>query len=592
MKSSFLIPIAILLASHYMAQVSPQVILEVPGYGVINGTIETSTYTERTFYAFRSVFYAEEPTPETRFLPPIPKVPYPMDEVQDTTSNNAGCPQAGIANEDCLSLNVFTPQLPSVSTTPLPVMVWIHGGGFSVGQALEYLPNRFMEHDFVFVAIQYRLGPLGFLSFDTDDVPGNAGIFDQIEALRWVNKFVEYFGGDPSQITIAGESAGGAAISLLLLAPQARGLFQRAISESGSVLAEWALDRDGRGKAASLTIAEIAGCPVEPYQDLLTCVQNVDAKVLTQAYQDYASNDMLNGGLGFSGSNPIIQVAGAQRIIESDPHELYSSGNFATVPTMIGANKQEGSVVLGLLYSSYLVPNNLTEDEEFLANDLVPFLLTALHIDDPTGELAAQLTDKYLGTAEMGNFTSMTPGLTDMCSVLFLKGPSYEISQLVSQHNPNAFFYSFEYEGRNSIFNYVFAGNPPPFPSGVAHADELIYLFIFPFASVPPGLNRTEEELSKKMLQVWTNFVIYGDPTPDGVPLLDGIPKFLTYNTVDEYYTAIDDVWRTESDYTLTYTVTVDELNNPPAYKTRSSSRRRSGRFHQSLPTKNNYLGY
>jgi carboxylesterase type B len=147
----------------------------------------------------------------------------------------------------------------------------------------------------------------GFLSFDTDDVPGNAGIFDQIEALRWVNKYVEYFGGDPSQITIAGESAGSASVTLLLLAPQTRGfnpvptyialefhqffvtgLFQRAIGESGSVLAEWALDRDGRGKEASLKIAEMSGCPVEPYEDLLTCVQNVDAEILSQAYQDYS----------------------------------------------------------------------------------------------------------------------------------------------------------------------------------------------------------------------------------------------------------------------------------------------------------------
>ncbi|XP_046631305.1 cholinesterase 1-like isoform X3 [Daphnia pulicaria] len=592
--TSFFISIAIVLFSHYVAEVSPQVILEVPGYGVINGTIETSTYTERTFYAFRSVYYAEKPTPENRFLPPIPKDPFSMDEIQDATSNNAGCPQPGSANEDCLSVNVYTPQLPSESTTSLPVMVWIHGGAFSLGHALEYLPNRYMEHDIVLVAIQYRLGPLGFLSFDTDDVPGNAGMFDQIEALRWVNKYVEHFGGDPSQITIAGQSAGSASISLLLLAPQARGLFKRAIGESGSVLAEWALDRDGRGKVASVKIAEIAGCPVEPYQDMLTCVQNVDAKVLTQAYMDYASNDRLNGGLGFGGSNPIIQVAGAQRIIESDPRELFSSGNFATVPTMLGANKQEGTLVLGILYNGFLVPNNLTEDEEFLANDLVPTLLTALHIDDPTGELAAQLTEKYLGTAEMGNFTSMTPGLTDMCSVLFLKGPTYEMSQLVSQHNPNAFYYSFEFEGRNSIFNYLFAVNTPPFPPGVSHADEMIYLFIFPFPSVPPGLNRTEEELSKKMLQVWTNFVIYGDPTPDGVTLLDGIPKFLPYNSVDEFYTAIDDVWRSEADYTLTYTVTVDELNPPVAGRNEASNKRRSGRFQRPLSTKNNYrfLGY
>jgi hypothetical protein len=120
-----------------------------------------------------------------------------------------------------------------------------------------------------------------------------------------------------------------------------------------------------------------------------------------------------------------------------------------------------------------------------------------------------------------------------MLSVLFLKAPTYETSQIVSQHNPNAFYYSFEFEGRNSLNDYSFSRNPVPVPHGirllavpffsriktlsiyyldpgVAHADEMIYLFVFPFPSIPPGLNAAEEELSKKMLQVWTNFVIYG----------------------------------------------------------------------------------
>lgn len=127
----------------------------------------------------------------------------------------------------------------------------------------------------------------GFLSFDTDEVPGNAGIFDQIEALRWVNKHIKYFGGNPDLVTIAGESAGSASVSILLLAPQAKGLFHRAIGESGSVLAEWAVDRDGRGKKASTRVAEIAGCPLEPYQDLLFCVRNMDARALTEAYKAY-----------------------------------------------------------------------------------------------------------------------------------------------------------------------------------------------------------------------------------------------------------------------------------------------------------------
>nr|CAH0102948.1 unnamed protein product [Daphnia galeata] len=575
MKSFVVITAFVFLASHYLVKVSPQIILEVPGYGVLNGTTESSSDTERPFYAFRSVafrsvYYAEMPTPENRFLPPVPKSPYPMNEIQQATTNNLGCPQPGYGNEDCLSLNVYTPQLPSNSNNSLPVMVWIHGGGFSIGLALGYdLVNRYMEHDIVVVVIQYRLGPLGFFSFDTDEVPGNAGIFDQIEALRWVNKNIHHFGGDPNQITIAGESAGSASVSLLLLAPQARGLFHRAIGESGSVLSGWGLNGNGGVKATSLKIAELAGCPLEPYQDLLSCVQNTDAAVLSTAMQEYTSEDkVINGGLGFS-LYPVIQVAGAQRIIESDPRELFGSANFAVVPTMFGANQQEGSISLGVVYNDFLVPNNLTENESFLANELVPLILKSLFIEDESGELAVQLTEKYLGDAEMGNFTSMTPGLTDLCSVLFIKESTYENLQLIAQHNPSAFFYSFEYEGRNSLCNAFFIGNQPPVPHGVCHSDELIYFFIYPFASLPSGLNASETELSHKMLQTWTNFVKYGDPTPDDVALLDGIPKFLPYNAIGEFYTAIGaDVWTTESDYTLTYTVTVDALH-PSSTRTR-----------------------
>jgi len=484
-----------------------------------------------------------------------------MSEVQDTTSNNRGC-ALPLGEEDCLSLNVFTPaNLPSDGTGLLPVMFWIHGGSFRSGQALEYLPGRFMEHDIVLVVIQYRLGPLGWLSFDTDDVPGNAGLFDQIEALRWVNKNIKAFGGDPDQVTIAGESAGSASVSLLLLAPQAKGLFHRGIGESGSVLAEWAIDRDGRGKKASYRIAELAGCPLEPYDALLKCVRNMNADYLTSAYKFYQKEDCKNGGLGFSGSNPVIQVAGAQRIIESDPKEIFASGNYSTVPIMFGANKQEGVLVLSYTYLDFLVPNNLVEDEEFLANDLVPTILKGLHIRDDTGALADALVDKYMVGADMGNFTSMTPGLTDMLGVLFLKSPGYETVKLNYKHNPNSYWYAFNYEGRNSLFTYLFLGNYPPIPHGVNHADEMIYLFIYPFLSNPPLLNEEELILSKQMTQVWANFVIHGNPTPDELELPPGVPKWPQYNRDDDLYMDIDRIWSRKKDYTKAYTVTVDELN-------------------------------
>jgi carboxylesterase type B len=107
----------------------------------------------------------------------------------------------------------------------LPVIYWIHGGAFSIGSVLTYSAEKFMDKDVVLVEVQYRLGPLGWLSLNTDEIPGNAGIFDQIEGLKWTRKFAKYFGGDPNCVTIAGESAGGASVSMLMLAPQARGTF-------------------------------------------------------------------------------------------------------------------------------------------------------------------------------------------------------------------------------------------------------------------------------------------------------------------------------------------------------------------------------
>lgn len=536
----------------------------VPGYGVLNGTEEASVYTNRTFYGFRSVFYADMPTPETRFLPPVPRKPYPMDEVQQAVFNNAGCTQhLPLGKEDCLSLSIYTPSLTdddTPSTELLPVIVWIHGGSFRSGQALEYMPGRFMEEDVVLVVIQYRLGPLGFLSFDTDEVPGNAGIFDQIESLHWVQKHIKYFGGNKEKVTIAGESAGSASVSILLLAKQAKGLFHAAIGESGSVLAEWAVDRDGRGKKASTRVAEIAGCPLEPYSELLNCVRHLDAQNLTDAYGEFRKEDLKNGGMGFGASNPVIQIAGAQRILEIEPRQQFESGDYSTVPVLFGANKHEGVLVLAYAWKDYMEPNNMTTNGTFLEVDLVPNILKALHIRDDTGVLADALVDKYLADADMRDFTSMTPGLTDMLGVLFLKSAGYETVRLNSLHNPDSYWYAFNYEGRNSLFIYLFAGNYPPIPHGVNHADEMIYLYIYPFPSDPPFLDEREKKLSKKMIQVWTNFAKYGNPTPDDVQLLDGLPKFLPYSRETEAYMDIDCVWESKIDYTRTYTVAADDI--------------------------------
>lgn len=531
------------------------VILDVPGYATLNGTTDTTYHFKRPFFKFRGLYYGQKPTSETRFLPPVPYTPEP-DVIYDAVTTRPGCPQNSGGNEDCLIVNVFTPKLPSGENPELlPVIFWIHGGSFATGGNLLYGGDKYLDQDVVMVAVQYRLSALGFLSLNTDEIPGNAGIFDQIEALRWVNKYIKYFGGDPNLVTIVGESAGGASVSLLMMAPQARGLFHRVISESGTMLVAWALDREpvkhGR------RIAEIAGCPLEPYADLLNCLRTIDAQELTDAFNLFVAEDRKAGGLGFGGSSPVIQVAGAERLLTEDPRKLMETGNYATdVPILYGANKQEGTLVLAYLYNDFLVPNNLVNDSQFLANDLVPVIIKALGVEDPDGQIAKEYTEKYLGSAQLGDFQSMVAGLTDMTGVLFEKEGAYQTVQLHSKFNPNSYWYAFNYEGRFSLFNVLFAGHIPPIPHGVCHADEMLYLFAFPTF----GNNFTEAILSQRMIQVWTNFAKYGVPTPDGVELMDGIPKFLPYTDSTLHYMNIDRDWSLMQDYPKTFTVTVDEL--------------------------------
>ena len=136
--------------------------------------------------------------------------------------------------EDCLHLHIYVPEV-SPKIKKLPVVVWIHGGGFFAGSAdpKTYGPEHFMDYDVILIAINYRVGPLAFLTLENDIMPGNLGIWDQIEALKWIQKNIENFGGDPKKVTIMGESAGAMSVMYLLMTSEAQNLFHRAIIQSG-----------------------------------------------------------------------------------------------------------------------------------------------------------------------------------------------------------------------------------------------------------------------------------------------------------------------------------------------------------------------
>ncbi|MGZ9099290.1 MAG: carboxylesterase/lipase family protein, partial [Brevundimonas sp.] len=292
--------------------------------------------------SFKGLPYAAPPVGLLRWRAPQPATAW--TGARDAGSVGAICIQPpsngdpGVGplpmSEDCLTLNVWTPE--ARGAEPLPVMVWIHGGGYNNGSgtAALYDGTNLAKRGVVVVTINYRLGRLGFFdhpALAAERAPGepaaNYGLMDQIAALHWVRDNAAAFGGDPAKVTIFGESAGGAAVTQLMAAPAARGLFHRAVVQSGmgrQRSAELALDRPGRPSAQSLgrAWARGAGLTAEATADDLRAVP---------------PERLLNPMPAFYSDNLIVDGV----VLSEDVIEAFAAGRQAPVPLILGANSAE-----------------------------------------------------------------------------------------------------------------------------------------------------------------------------------------------------------------------------------------------------------
>ncbi|CAL1541833.1 unnamed protein product, partial [Lymnaea stagnalis] len=219
---------------------APTFVVESP-FGSIKG-LEVIANNSKPYLAFRGIPYAKPPEGELRFAKPVqhPK----LDGIFDASKFGNACIQAAYTlapeetmSEDCLFLNVYVKSIPTQSSPQnlKKVMVWIHGGGFILGSSFAYDAGIFVtNNDVIVVTINYRLGVLGFLSTEDEASPGHYGLWDQIMVLKWVKVNIVAFGGDPDDITLGGQSAGGASVSLLSLTPFTKGYFTKVYAQSGS----------------------------------------------------------------------------------------------------------------------------------------------------------------------------------------------------------------------------------------------------------------------------------------------------------------------------------------------------------------------
>ncbi|XP_036141339.1 esterase E4 isoform X3 [Monomorium pharaonis] len=271
--------------------------------GILTGIVE-DRYNIR-YFAFRGIPYAKPPIGELRFKDPVPAKPWSGD--RDASKNGNMAVQINLfthaieGDEDCLYLNVYTTKIEPLEKRP--VMVWVHGGGFFIGCGnaifnVEQYPDYIIEKDVVLVSLNYRLDVLGFLNLNDKVASGNQGLKDIVLALKWIQKNISKFGGDSENVTIFGESAGGAIVHCLALSPVTKGLFHKIIAQSGVATNPWVLTEwKNKTTNKSFQLAEKLGKTTSDPKVAYEFLKTIDAKKLIEnSYMLFAAGLLVMKG--------------------------------------------------------------------------------------------------------------------------------------------------------------------------------------------------------------------------------------------------------------------------------------------------------
>lgn len=332
--------------------------------GRVRGSV-FKTVSGRDYFAFRGIPYAQAPIADLRWKPPVAMTSWPQMEY-DARKDGPICPQSlslsynkylvnGNMSEDCLRLNVYTKNLNLSSSNPKAVIVFIHGGSFLVGGSTHdvSMPTYIMDRDIVFVSINYRLGILGFLSTGTAEISGNAGMKDQVMALRWIQTHISNFGGDPNRVTIWGHSAGAMSVNLHLVSPMSAGLFHRAIIMSGTATVQNNLIRDEQNDLI-VKYGLLQGCEnTYTAYEVYKCIKDMDYEYLVR-YQDETNGYYFCPLLLFL---PVVEPdLGQERFLTDNPIKSFRSGKWNRVPIITGFVKDEFAQL-----ANYILQQSKTE---------------------------------------------------------------------------------------------------------------------------------------------------------------------------------------------------------------------------------------
>ncbi|KAK8730723.1 hypothetical protein OTU49_007888, partial [Cherax quadricarinatus] len=471
----------------------------------------------RHYHAFNAIPYAQAPVAKNRFMAPVTGVEW--DGVLDATHPGMPCAQAalGITTgvEDCLNLYIYTPKLPeSGEKKSLPVLVWLHGGSFVVGGAAALDESYLMDRDIVLVIPQYRLGLLGFFATSTGHSSGNMGMMDQVEALHWVQHNIAAFGGNPNEVTLAGDCAGGAAAVYHMMSPLSQGLFHRVLSLSGSPLSPWALNR--RNHRLMLILANYLKCPPHDQRLLVQCFQELDqAELLEGAQLIIEGRDPLVGNHRLA---PHVQQTehdtGMPIFLDKHPLEALTNGDFHKVPVLMSVTKDVGSYLVDMMFYDFLL-QRLQENPDFL-KILLEMLLKECYFPDPSLH-KQEFAEFYFPGIMFDDINEILPGLAEMFGDIHYKAGILTTANFLSQHTPTRML-RFEYMGGPKLFSlrYPDLSEAPPMPDAVSHGDEMV--FLLPDHNTLTLSTDEQRAISQALLDIVENYA-YGRLPQEDWPL-------------------------------------------------------------------------
>ena len=437
---------------------------------------------------FKGIPYAARPIGDLRFKPPMSD---PWPGLLEAYDFGPECPQAippllmtppnPQSEPDCLTLNIWTP---SADDEKRPVMVWIHGGGFTVGSGRLYdgshLANR---GNIVVITINYRLGALGFLFIP--EITANVGLLDQIFALKWIQKNIEFFGGNPDNVTVFGQSAGGISVSTFLAVSEATGLFNRIIAQSGACNPISYQTKEGL--AMTRKILSKANVSFEDTEELM----KISAYELVRAVTE---TEEFPARIPWPITIPPY-IDGT--LIPEHPLDIISKGSASNIDILIGTNQEESK-----LWNIYLPVNKEATEIEMKKR-----IHQSLNVIGRRGQVADNLIQAYTNRGK--NYTPQEI-LDAFFTDLEFRIPAIRLTESQLKHNPNVYMY---------LFNW-----PSPFwrgKFGSCHTTELPFVFGMmedPYWNIWSGKGKEETILSEKMMDAWIAFARTGDPNHSSIP--------------------------------------------------------------------------